>query len=254
MKRYAVVFVRFIGCVGLLAVIFCAVHALGPASNLDNAKSVPEYLKSISVIVRTESGHGSGYVIVRDVKGAKTAFVWTAAHVIAHTSQATIYVPSTKVTRQCDLIAADDEHDIALLRVRGPNIFKNSAEFPLHREEPSIGTELYMCGSPIDEHMENTITNGIIACLDREFNGFIFYQTTCPTLSGGSGGITALKDSGRLVGMFTIGYRGGDSFTFIIPARRLVAWAMSRNLRWAVDPSVPVPDLKPIAFETEDEQ
>jgi hypothetical protein len=75
--------------------------------------------------------------------------------------------------------------------------------------------------------------------LELGANGTVFDQTTVTAFPGSSGGGVFLKADGQYVGMLVRG--GGEQFNFIVPVRRLRAWAESAKITWAVDHDVAMP-------------
>ena len=81
----------------------------------------------------------------------------------------------------------------------------------------------------------------------------VFDQVTTVSFPGSSGGGMYLKDSGVYIGMLTQGVMQLQGFNFIVPVRRIHAWAKASKVEWAIDPTVPLPSLKEIdAMPVED--
>lgn len=225
-----------------------------------------QHLQEVSVTVKSGSGQGSGVLFSRDGH----TFVWTAGHVVDNlrkTRQVTINGTSktvvefddaaivqefkeggrrigetkmdAKVLRYSD---ADYGEDLALLLIRKSNFTKASVTFYLDDNIPEIGTELYHVGSLLGQFGANSLTTGVIAQTGRVLDlgkGTVFDQTTATAFPGSSGGGVFLKKDGRYVGMLVRG--AGEGFNFIVPVRRLRAWAKEAKVEWAVDPKVVLP-------------
>lgn len=249
--------------------------AEGPAPIIQN-------LQDISVTIRANGSQGSGTLYTRKVGDNDTVtFVWTAAHVVDGLRKTrSVIDPETgtprlvvefedaeivkefteegrrigemkfdaRVVRYSD---ADQGEDLALLMVRKKNYVADGvgAKFYLDKEIPAIGTELYHVGSLLGQIGSNSLTTGVISqngrVLNLGANGVIFDQTTVTAFPGSSGGGVYLKSDGRYVGMLVRG--AGEQFNFIVPARRLTAWAEKANIKWAVDPSVAMPSADELA-------
>jgi hypothetical protein len=83
------------------------------------------------------------------------------------------------------------------------------------------------------------------------YKNYVFDQTTCAAFPGSSGGGVYLAD-GRYYGMIVRG--AGETFNLIVPLRRLAAWADKVGVKFAIDPSVPVPsaeELRKLPVEDE---
>jgi len=74
----------------------------------------------------------------------------------------------------------------------------------------------------------------------------VFDQVTAVAFPGSSGGGMYLKDTGEYIGMLTQGVMQLQGFNFIVPVRRIHAFAADAKIEWAVDPNVPMPTLKDI--------
>ena len=103
-----------------------------------------------------------------------------------------------------------------------------------------------------------SLTGGLISRIGvriPEFGGSehgVFDQTDTAALGGSSGGLIALRDDGRWIGMITLGLTGGDSFHWIVPIRSVREWAKEIDVEWLLDPTHPRPaekDLDSIPLE-----
>jgi len=249
--------------------VFVALTIPGLCMAADYA-SVPSFLQQHCVTVLAENASGSGTVIVRDVEGVKTAFVWTAYHVVdglrevksvlkdgreikvvsyrdAQIVQELLYEGATVGDHRlnCKVLICSPKTDIALLQIRMPGTYTEGVEFDLTKQVTPVGLDVMHCGSPSGKELgHNSVTTGIIAANGRMFDGLAYDQTTVSALPGSSGGIVARRDDAAYVGMLTLGLRGTDTFNYIVPARRIVEWCEKTGVLWAVDPTAPVPTKK----------
>tara|TARA_R110002020_G_scaffold377360_1_gene588418 strand:+ start:344 stop:1270 length:927 start_codon:yes stop_codon:yes gene_type:complete len=248
-------------------------------------KRVSEHLQNISVTIKSQgeysSSEGSGVLIVREVKGEQVTFVWTAAHVIDNLrtvrevineegqARKVVEFKDAQIVKELvengrrvgeikmDAVVvkysdADDGHDLALLMVRAKNYGKGSALFFLNKKDPivPIGTPLYHVGSLLGQMGANSMTSGIISQVGRTSGKVEFDQTTVTAFPGSSGGGVFLQD-GRYIGMLVRG--AGEGFNLVVPVRRMMDWAKSTDLLWALDPELEVPTLAKIeAISVED--
>jgi len=248
---------------------------------------VGPYLQSISVNVSAGGAQGSGTIVLVEVEGNRTTWILTAYHVISGLRDVqTVIAPGGEEKKQiryrdativqeqveggravgeykfdAKVVNADPRRDIALLRVRKDEFTSAGARFYLDDEIPVPGTELLHCGAPGGKELGGTcsLTSGIVSRLGVRIPDFggssehgIFDQTSCPSLGGSSGGMVALKEDGRWVGMITLGIRGADSFCWVVPVRSVRAWAEEAGVLWLVDPAVKRPtqdDLEKIPLE-----
>lgn len=243
----------------------------------DLNKKVVDHLQSIAVTVEVPNGSGSGVIKTRVRGDEKVSFVWTAGHVVTdlrkiHTvvdsktgsTRTVVSFDDAKVVQVlvengrtigrlemfAEVIRFSESEDLALLRVRKKNFSNDSVQFYLDRDIPNLGTGLVHIGSLLGEKLgSNSLTTGILSQIGRLIDGKIFDQTTVVAFPGSSGGGVYLE-SGQMIGMLLRG--SGENFNFICPTRRIVEWAKSTSVLWAVDDSVVLPsdkDLKLIPVE-----
>ena len=81
----------------------------------------------------------------------------------------------------------------------------------------------------------------------------VFDQVTAVAFPGSSGGGMYIKANGVYVGMLTQGVMKLQGFNFIVPVRRIHAFAKAAKIEWAIDPNAKMPTLKEIeAMPVED--
>lgn len=269
---------RFVLAVALLALLPLAAQGQG----------LVDELQGMSVTVKSDGGQGSGVLVTRKIGEKHVSFIWTAAHVLDANRNTREYIdPKTggkktaiefsdaaivqefrqdgrrvgetvidaKVLKYSD---ADHGEDLALLQIRKTDFTANpGAKFYLDAALPPLGTELFHVGSLHGQFGSNSLTTGVMSQHGRVLNlnghnGIVFDQTTATAFPGSSGGGVFLKSDGRYVGMLVRG--AGEGFNFIVPTRRLHAWAKKVGVEWAVDQNVKVPDEEALAKITiEDE-
>lgn len=261
-------------------IISYLVVALVITTSSSAVQTVAEHLQEISVTVGTDRGTGSGVVFTRTAAdGSIVNYVWTAAHVVGSlrterkvitsdgSEKTVVEFADAKVIKglyqdsrtigkleiSAEVIKysdADDGEDLALLRIRKSGFITDSVAFYLDKAVPSIGTSLLHVGSLLGEMGANSMTTGIISQDGRLINNKVFMQSSCPAFPGSSGGGIFLASDGRYVGMLTRG--AGETFTFVVPVRRILAFAKRAKVEWAVDSQIALPsndDLAKIAIE-----
>ena len=123
---------------------------------------------------------------------------------------------------------------------------------------PAIGVELSHCGSLLGQFGANSYTEGVLSQVGRTLemkgaNVKVFDQVTAVAFPGSSGGGMFLKANGEYVGMLTQGVMKLQGFNFIVPVRRIHAFAKAAKIEWAVDPNAKLPTLAEIeAMPVED--
>lgn len=224
-------------------------------------------------------------------KSHRVTFVWTAGHVIDNLRKVrNVIDPRTGTSRKIiefgrpqivkelidtrtgqktgeiklDTVVlsysdADTGEDLALLMVMDKEYikFSESAKFYLGRKIPSIGTPICHVGSRWGQFGAGSFSSGEISSVGRVFKDVsykVFDQTSVAASPGSSGGGMFLKwgekNAGACVGLIVRG--GEDSFNFIVPVRRMKAWAKKMGLLFALDPEAKMPlleDLKKISID-----
>jgi S1-C subfamily serine protease len=157
---------------------------------------------------------------VQRVRGAGTGMVLsgngdilTNNHVVEGAQKITVTFEGDKTARTADLIGADPNRDVAIIRVRDAHDLKTvtlgkSSDLSVGDDVLAIGNALALSGG-------NTVTRGIVSALDRSItdsseNLQHLIQTDAAINSGNSGG-PLVDASGKVVGMNTIVIRGSGS-------------------------------------------
>jgi len=264
--------------------VWCVILALvaGPAAaQLPTAPDkVAEYLQTVSVTLKSSTAQGSGTLIVVPIDGKPVTFCWTAAHVVNSLRQVKeIVAPdgSTKkvvtfadaqvvqeliedgrrvgeVKMDARIVVFSEKEDLCLLRVRKKGFAVASAVFYEGAEIPKVGSGIFHCGSPGGQEVgAASVTSGIVSQVGRTFSEYTgeFDQVDCAAMPGSSGGAVHLKD-GRYIGMITLGIRGGDSFHYMVPIRRVRAWADKMKVDWALGAGKPPTTAELDALPVED--
>ena len=170
-------------------------------------------------IMTATSFAGSGVVISED------GVVLTNYHVIDGAEG--LYVLSGEDEFPAELIAGDEDSDIAVLRVEAPNL---TAATLGDSDQLSVGDWALVIGNPLGEQFVNTLSVGVISGLDRDVRSQSsgrtgsatsahMIQTDAAINSGNSGGALVNTD-GQLVGINSMIYSQTGSYagiSFAIP-------------------------------------
>ena len=169
-----------------------------PNISYGSIKEALENARLSTVIVRTASGHGSGFAV------GMGDLILTNAHVVGEAQNVTI-ITSSKISLQGKVEALDKGRDIALIKIDGINLP------PLRIYEGGLGVaeNLYAIGAPLDEALSNTVTQGIFSS-EREYDGYYWIQSDVSINPGNSGG-PLLNSSGYVVGISTAGFQPAGS-------------------------------------------
>jgi len=178
-----------------------AIESLGGILLKNKTKSevAKEFKKSV-VVVQSDDASGTGFFV------GKTGYLLTCAHCIADDEDIKLtWVKGNGKTAnlEANLVAADYERDIALLKVAGKGKFN-----PVHLGvgkwletgdpvsvigHPGIGTEIF----------DYTMTAGIISSSRRRIENMNFIQTSAAVNPGCSGG-PLFDEQGNVIGMIVL--------------------------------------------------
>jgi len=268
----------------LLGVLLAVVLLVG----MSYADEASVHCQKVSVMVKTDSGSGSGVLIKRDIPMKDgtmrpTTFILSAAHVVDDQRNVRTVIIKGKefkvvefdelgLVREeredgrnvgeskmiCKVIKysdADNERDVTVLMILKKDFGEASAEFRLDGKPPEVGTDLVHCGSLQGQIGANSITKGPLSQVGRILDEQIFDQTAVPAFPGSSGGgvwiIPEKKGkTPQYIGMLTQGI--GETFNFVVPVRELVKWGEEAGVSWLFDPSIKPPtweELKDLPIE-----
>jgi S1-C subfamily serine protease len=199
-------------------------------------------LQQVSVKVVVPGGSGSGVVVVRYAGADQLTYVVTAGHVVEGVKEATIYqemrwgghlIATREYRAKVIAYSAPDDQDLAILLVDGN--FSCGAKF--YTDLVPTGSEIIHVGSTLGIY--NSVSRGIISQTDRDIlgTGIEFDQTSCMSYPGSSGGGVFLP-TGECIGILVRG--AGPGLNFIVPARRVRAWAKSIGMEYIIDPNTDV--------------
>ncbi len=165
---------------------------------------------------------GSGAVV------HEAGYIVTNAHVVAQATDVQVTF-ADKQTLPAELVAADAEHDLAVLRVKPP---RPLTPVRLGRSnDVLVGESVVAIGNPLG--LQHTVTTGIVSAVGRDlqFSEEVVYrgliQTDAPINPGNSGG-PLLNINGDLIGINTAIRGDAQNIGFAIAVDRL--WELLPNL------------------------
>jgi len=260
-----------------VVVLFCT------AVCAEDKISVPQKLQTACVTVKDDyRDRGSGVVITNEVDGKRVHWILTVEHVVDgfrevktvigpkgeerkkvsyrspvvafEEREATRYAGKTLL--EAEVVSADGERDLALLRVQKTDRIKGSIFIFKGKDTPAVGTDLYHCASPGGDSNAASLTAGIICqhgrVFEREGFGKCEYdQMDAAGLPGSSGGMVCLKSNGELIGLVSLGMRNTDNFHYFVPVRTIKEWLKEIKAEWLLDPKAKITeaDVKKIPLE-----
>lgn len=160
-----------------------------------------------------QSGQGSGVIVSTD------GYIITNNHVISEADTVNVRLMNNRVY-PARVVGADPNTDIAVLKIEGNDF----PAMPLgNSDDLRVGEWILAIGSPLDENLAHTVTQGIVSAKGRSGVGLMefedFIQTDAAINPGNSGGALINLD-GQLVGINTaIASRSGgfQGIGFAIP-------------------------------------
>lgn len=155
----------------------------------DYAEIVKHSINSV-VTVKTEFGHGSGFLISKD------GYALTNNHVIEDAEQIEV-IFNSKLTLPAEIISNDKIRDVTLLKIVGGGY--QPLPLDTSNEAAEIGSEVIAIGTPEDVELGQTVTKGIVSG-NRTLDGKNYIQTDVSLNSGNSGG-ALLNADGEVIGI-----------------------------------------------------
>jgi serine protease Do len=180
-----------------------ATHADEKAPTLTPAQIAQTAIPSV-VLIRSPTKLGSGFVATVDGK------IVTNFHVIEGATEASIVTSDRVEHKDIEVIALDQAHDLAVLRVRERNLK------PLALADSSLvkaGEHVIAIGNPLG--LGGTISDGLLSAV-RELPHLTILQISAPISPGSSGG-PVFNDHGEVIGVSTFLLSGGQNLNFAIP-------------------------------------
>jgi serine protease Do len=158
------------------------------------------------VTVFAGRGHGSGFVISDNL-------IMTNHHVVGDSNSVAIKF-SNGIQVIGKVVASNSGRDVALVKIEGslPKHFK------MERAAPTVGSDVYAIGSPLDEKFHSTVSRGIVSGV-REEHKKRFIQSDVNVRPGNSGGPLVNKQ-GDVIGITVSGLvvnNDAQGINFFIP-------------------------------------
>ncbi len=173
------------------------------APNLTPAQIAEIAIPSV-VVIKTPIAVGSGFVAAPEGK------IVTNFHVIRGAGQATVVTSDRAEHKDVEVIALDEAHDLAVLRISAPGL----KPLPLADSNSSKpGEHVVAIGNPLG--LGVTVSDGLLSGI-REFSKATFLQISAPISRGSSGG-PVLNDRGEVIGVSTFLIAGGQNLNFAVP-------------------------------------
>lgn len=163
----------------------------------------------VATILRGK-GHGSGFFIADDL-------LLTNEHVVGGSNVVIVkLVTGRELVGQ--IVATSAGRDVALVRTEPSGL----GGLAVNTSEPTIGSQVFVIGSPMDPDLESTVSAGIISAFRTE-DDLRYIQSDVNVLPGNSGG-PMFDDKGNVIAITVIGMFGrGSGLNLFIPIKEALA-------------------------------
>jgi S1-C subfamily serine protease len=193
-----------------------------PREETDTSELSPADLFSryAPAVVSIKTGHGgyhsggTGFFV--DANGTLA----TNHHVIDGAHEVRIKLFDGTELDRVELLASNEEIDLALLRVDPKQLPADLVAVQLGDSEAvAVGEPISVIGNPLG--LEHTLSNGIVSAR-RIYEGERFIQMSAPISPGNSGG-PVFDRHGRVIGVSVAHLIGGQNLNFAVPVSQLQA-------------------------------
>lgn len=188
------------------------IPARSPQATSDVSKVVKASVDAVVLITTNDASGkpialGSGFLVSSDGR------IVTNHHVISGAVSATVRLSNGAFFPVVGVVADDERHDVALIKVDGNDLPHLQLE-----DDPqaaALGQHVIAIGSSLG--LENSVSDGIISGFRKDKNGVQWIQTTAPASHGNSGGPLLLLD-GKVIGVVTWKLTEGENLNFAVPS------------------------------------
>ncbi|MEZ4738378.1 MAG: trypsin-like peptidase domain-containing protein [Flavobacteriales bacterium] len=192
----------------LLATKGGSVHVNKPgAIAFTGRKDMLAALVKAVVTIKTNDGHGSGFLISND------GYLLTNEHVVGNESLLKVKFEQG-FTLDAQVVKVNKDFDLALLKVSATDL----PALTIGSDEGlMLGEELFAIGTPVDANLGQSVSRGVLSG-KREIDGRTYIQTDVTINPGNSGG-PLIDETGSVVGVTTmkISGRGLEGLGFGVP-------------------------------------
>jgi S1-C subfamily serine protease len=176
----------------------------------------------VQVVIRDRNGKtmgsGSGFLV------SQRGLIATNHHVIAKAHSAYVIFGDNTKASVLGAAAVDADSDLAILKVAGQTSMQ-PLEFA-GNELPPVGVKVYAIGNPLG--LANVLSDGLVSGHQPKNPRLTVILTTAPISPGSSGGPLLTAD-GKVVGVTTGMFKGGQNLNIAVPISR-VAKLLSRSM------------------------
>lgn len=182
-----------------------------PSYNFETYSEMVKYANKSCVTIKSDRGHGSGFVV-----GSKGMII-TSNHVIENANQIQVHF-SNGVEFDAEIVSIDKNYDVALLKIPGSGY----QPLKLNISETELGEEISTIGTPANLELGQSISKGVISG-KRLMDNKVYLQLNMAVSPGNSGG-PLLNSNGEVLGVVfakVIG-EGVEGIAFAVPTSKLI--------------------------------
>jgi serine protease Do len=219
------------------SLVAAALLAMGAAAPALTPAQIAEMAIPSVVLIKVPNGLGSGFVVSADGR------IVTNFHVISGAREATIVTSDGREFHNIELLARDETHDLAVLRIGAHGL----RPLPLGDSAAAKpGEHVVAIGNPLG--LGDTVSDGLVSGLRELPSQQAMLQISAPISPGSSGG-PVFNDRGEVIGVSALLITRGENLNFAVPineAKPLLAFNKGVTLA-ALAPDVPSPYAAPYA-------
>jgi hypothetical protein len=172
-------------------------------------KEIAEKATPSIVLIKTGNMLGTGFVVWQDGRIA------TNLHVIAGAREASITLHDGREFTDVEVLAADQAHDLAILRIRA----KDLPVLPLGDSGAvKPGEHVVAIGHPMG--LGDTVSDGLVSAVRVLDPTVTLLQISAPIAPGSSGG-PIFNEHGEVIGVATLYSAEGQNLNFGVPVQYL---------------------------------
>lgn len=147
---------------------------------------------------------GSGIIVTED------GIIVTNFHLVQGGVALQVELPNNEIYDNVFYITADPRRDLIIIKVPAESL----KPLPLGNDlEAEVGEKVYVMGNPLG--MTNTFSDGLVSA-KRTVDGVSMLQISAPISPGSSGG-PVMNGNGEVIGIATMGMRGGQNLNYAVP-------------------------------------
>jgi putative serine protease PepD len=162
------------------------------------------------VSIRAGRGQGTGLVV------GDAGEIVTNAHVVEGAGSISVTLAGDNQARRAEVVAADEDTDLALLRVEEPDGGLTPAQLG-SSAAVRVGDDVIAVGNALGLRGDPSVTRGIVSALDRSFGSLTGLIQTDAAINPGSSGGPLVNQRGEVIGINTAVRGGAENIGFAIP-------------------------------------